>query len=181
MRGQLVIGVEAWESFSISAKIYILMRIIVLVSCFQFWTLSYTNSIVDIKIPNTRNCQVFSLACGDEIIVKLSELSFYWIYILTKFLFPSLSLTLLSYFSRLKIVKLEFVMINSDTQPRHIWYLTLEGNIPSCNIAVNVKLNLYQYGAKYFSLIFSNILRSLQRLVWWSSDGEVGVEIVLAN
>ena len=129
---------------------------------------------MDVKIPNTRNCQVFSLACGDEIIVKLSELSFYWIYILTKFLFPSLSLTLLSYFSRLKIVKLEFVMINSDTQPRHIWYLTLEGNIPSCNIAVNVKLNLYQYGAKYFSLIFSNILRSVYTLVCWSSAGKGG-------
>ena len=53
------------------------MRIIVLVSSYQFLTLSYTNSIVEIKIPNTRNCQVFSLAGGDEIIVKLSELSFH--------------------------------------------------------------------------------------------------------
>ena len=77
------------EIFLFPTKIYILMRIIVLVSSYQFWTLSSTNSIVDIKIPNSRNCQVFSLACGDEIIVKLSELSFHWIYILTKFLFPS--------------------------------------------------------------------------------------------
>ena len=116
----LVWSPRGWDSFLFPTKIYILMRIIVLVSGYQFWTLSYTNSIVDIKIPNTRNCQVFSLACGDEIIVKLSELSFHWIYILTKFLF---SLSLLSYFSRLRIVKLEFVMINNDTQPHHIWYL----------------------------------------------------------
>ena len=95
--------------------------------------LSLTNSIVDIKIPDSGKCQVFSLPFGDEIIVKLSRLSSNLVYsnfisTICKQRTFSLSLSNVSISVFLSVISVKSVLmfdvINNETETQYLIFDT---------------------------------------------------------